>query len=128
MEAVAGYLRGLREVQGISQTQVAATVGKLLKRDVQSTTIWRIETAKSQPGGDMLIALLDTLGGSVRDLAELMSTEADAAAGRAAAETWFRESAMRAAPTDRQAVAERLRQMAVELEAGQASGPPDGGR
>lgn len=39
MEAVAGYIKGLREVQGISQTQVAATVGQRLNRDVQSTTL-----------------------------------------------------------------------------------------
>lgn len=72
MQAVAGYLRGLREGRGLSQVQVAASVGTMLGRDVQSTTIWRIETAKTVPGGDMLLALLNTLRGDMDELLRLL--------------------------------------------------------
>lgn len=126
MEAVAGYIKGLREEQGITQTQVAATVGQRLNRDVQSTTIWRIENAKTVPGGDMLIVLLDLLGGSINDLARLLSSDQTAEDGRAAAAAWLSAAAEQATPEHRQVVAEELRQLADRLEAGDIPVPRRG--
>lgn len=127
MQAVAGYLKGLREVQGISQTQVAAEVGKRLKRDVQSTTIWRIENAKTTPGGDMLIVLLDMLGGSIKDLATLQdSINGTADDGDRMAREWFDRAAQQATPTELQEVADQLREMADAIASGRAAPPRNG--
>lgn len=122
MEAVAGYLRGLREEQDITQTQVAAIVGKRLKRDVQSTTIWRIENGKSNPRSDMLIAILSVIGGSVKDLTDLQALETSSdTEGYAAAVTWLKTAAAHATPEQRLAVADQLRTLADRLDGDQAS-------
>lgn len=127
MQAVAGYLKGLREVQGISQTQVAAEVGKRLKRDVQSTTIWRIENAKTIPGGDILIVLLDMLGGSIKDLATLQdSINGTADDGDRMAREWFDQAAQQATPVELQEVADQLREMADAIASGRAAPPRNG--
>lgn len=124
MIAMGGYLRGLREVSGISQVQLAADVGRRLRRDVQSTTIWRIESGKMIPGGDLLVVLLDILGGSIADLARLQEdTAADADTGRAAAVAWFRAAAEGATEDERRRVAEHLRRLADEIASGQATLP-----
>jgi transcriptional regulator with XRE-family HTH domain len=117
MDAVAGYLRGLREGQNVSQVQLAAEVGRRLARVVQSTTIWRIETGKNRPGSDMLLAILDFLGGSAQDLGRLASDpNATDGAGYQAALDYLRHAATHATPEQRQAVAARLRAMADDLD------------
>lgn len=122
MEAVAGYLRGLREGQDITQTEVAAVVGKRLKRNVQTTTIWRIETGQNVPKSDMLIAILSVIGGSVKDLADLQALEKDSdEEGYAQAAVWLKTAAAHATPEQRQAVAGQLRVLADALDGDQAS-------
>ena len=106
MIAVGGYLRGLRGVKDLTQTQVAAEVGRQLKRDVQPTTIWRIETARTIPKTDMLLAMLAILGGSVADLVRLNTQDnATAEDGLLAARDWFNTSAAAATPAPAAAVA-----------------------
>jgi transcriptional regulator with XRE-family HTH domain len=117
MNAVAGYLKGLREGQGLSQIQVAAEVGRRLSRAVQPTTIWRIESGRNTPGSDMLIAILDYLGGSVKDLGRLATDPAASGAdGYQTALDYLKAAATHATPEQRQAVAARLRAMADDLD------------
>lgn len=76
----------------------------------------------------MLIVLLDLLGGSINDLARLLSSDQTAEEGRAAAEAWLSAAAAQATPEHRQAVAEELRQLADRLEAGDIPVPRRGSR
>lgn len=85
--AVGGYFKGLRERQYDTQDKFLAALGKQMGRVIDTTTIWRVETGRSIPGGDLLVEMLDLLHGSADDVIALQRDEnADAAKGEALAE------------------------------------------
>jgi transcriptional regulator with XRE-family HTH domain len=61
MEVIGGFLKGAREGRGLSPAEVAAALKQRLGRNVDTTTLWRIETARMTPGSDLLMALLGVL-------------------------------------------------------------------
>jgi transcriptional regulator with XRE-family HTH domain len=84
MKAVGGYLRGLREGRDWSAADVASRLHELLGRKIDPTTIWRIETDRQNPGGDLLIGLVSVLNGRMADVEALFRREgADALEGEA---------------------------------------------
>lgn len=64
MIAVRGYIRGLREAHGLTRNDVASQVSIVLGRSIDTTTIWRIEVGKQNPGLDIFLSLLGVLKGS----------------------------------------------------------------
>lgn len=73
--ALGGYIKGLREEQGKSPAEVVVGLKPLLGRNIDPTTIWRIESAKMMPGSDLLLALLQVLKGSAADAWAIMSRD-----------------------------------------------------
>lgn len=88
--ALAGYFEGLRDGRGMTQTQLAARLGELLNREVDVTTIWRLETGRQRPSGEMLTALLDVLCGNFDDVRRLQrDRKATEETGRRFAHEWL---------------------------------------
>lgn len=71
MSAVGSYIKTLRIEQDIPQVDVIAHVSGRVGRQVDQTTIWRIERGKTKPRTDILSALLEKLGGSGDDVTAL---------------------------------------------------------
>lgn len=92
MEAVAEYIKTLREEQHLTQAQVIESLADLLgRRPVDPTTLWRWETGQRSPRGDTLNGLVKVLGGSVADVADLSSdATATASQGHDRAIRWLR--------------------------------------
>lgn len=65
--ALGGYLRGLREGQGLTPSEVVVALKPLIGRNVDPTTVWKIENAKMMPGSDLLLSLLQVLRGNAID-------------------------------------------------------------
>lgn len=74
--AAGAYFRTLREDHGWSQAQLAARLTDILQRNINVTTIWRIETGRTRPRTDMLTALLDALSGDIQQVTALLSSDA----------------------------------------------------
>ncbi len=83
----AAYLRRLRERQKISRAKLAATVS------TTENTIWRVETNLQEPGGVMLLDIVQALGASWQDLYELVHGKASNEEGIARADAWLAQSA-----------------------------------
>lgn len=88
--ALGGYIRGLREERGWSASEVVVRMKPILGRNVDPTTVWKIETGRMNPGSDLLLAMLHALAGSVTEAWAIMRradfSEADGEErGRAAA-------------------------------------------
>jgi transcriptional regulator with XRE-family HTH domain len=73
--AVGGYFRGLRERQGLTQAQLISALTERIGRIINATTLWRVETGKAFPDGDLLAALLDVLRGAAEDVVALQRDE-----------------------------------------------------
>jgi len=56
----------------MSAARLAVLLGDFLGKEVNPTTVWRIESGDQRPGGDMLTALIDVLGGSFEDVRRLI--------------------------------------------------------
>lgn len=70
------YFQRLRENgRKISQGRLATELSDYLSRNVDSTTVWRIESGDNIPGGDLLAALMDLLGGRVEDVGWLIRNQ-----------------------------------------------------
>jgi transcriptional regulator with XRE-family HTH domain len=72
MEAVGGYLRGRRLALGLSAAEVAVAMKQRLGRNVNPSTIWKIENAQMTTGSDLLFAFLDVVHGSGAIALDLM--------------------------------------------------------
>ncbi len=84
MEAIGGYFRGLREGRDMTPADVAVQLRDILGRKVDPTTIWRIETDRQNPGGDLLLGLVTVLKGRMADVQALFKrSDASAADGEA---------------------------------------------
>lgn len=83
----AAYLRRLRERQKISRAKLASTVG------TTENTIWRVETNLQEPGGVMLLEIVQALGANWQDLYELVRDKASSEEGIARADLWLAQSA-----------------------------------
>ena len=77
MNAIAGYLQGLREGRDLSKADVASAVRVMLERKVDSVTIWRIETGRQNPGTDLFLAMVIVLRGTMSDV-EALFVQTDA--------------------------------------------------
>ena len=88
--ALGGYIRGLREEHGWTPADLVVRMRPILGRTVDPTTVWKVETGRMNPGSDLLLAMIQTLAGSITDAWAIMRradlTDADGEArGRAAA-------------------------------------------
>jgi len=75
--ALGTYFQVLREHRQdagrpMSAARLAVLLGDFLGKEVNPTTVWRIESGDQRPGGDMLTALIDVLGGSFEDVRRLI--------------------------------------------------------
>lgn len=61
-QALGGFLRGAREARGESPSEVVVALKRILGRNVDPTTIWKIESARMMPSSELLLALLQVLG------------------------------------------------------------------
>lgn len=123
MAAVGEYLAGLRSAHDWNTAEVAAKLKPVLGRDVDATTVWRVERNKMKPGGDLLIALCMVLGANWADVTYLFSSQADAEeamklglrAGGADAESEALIDAWRRVPNEkRAALLDKLQEEAGE--------------
>jgi transcriptional regulator with XRE-family HTH domain len=116
MIAAGAYLKTLRKAQGLSQESLAALIG------VAGNTIYRIEAGRQEPLTPQIVNLLAVLKGHAEDMAKLIN---DAAAteddGQREAERRILLFAAQAPVSERKAIADRLRRMADDLEAGRDS-------
>lgn len=64
MVAIGGYLKGRREALNMSPAEVVVAMKALLHRNVDTSTIWKIENATINAGSDLLFAFLAVVGGS----------------------------------------------------------------
>jgi transcriptional regulator with XRE-family HTH domain len=92
MDAIAGYLQGLREGRDLSKADVASALRVMVERKVDPVTIWRIETGRQNPGADLLLAMVVVLRGTMTEV-EALFLQTDAthddgvALGRTRAQT-----------------------------------------
>lgn len=74
MQALGGYLKGLREGQNLTQIDVVLELKSRLGRNVSPATISKIENGGMQTiGSDLLFALLEVLAGNPAQAWELMT-------------------------------------------------------
>ncbi|NJL57267.1 helix-turn-helix transcriptional regulator [bacterium] len=64
--AAAAYLQHLREQRGMSRAAVARVIG------ATEMTIYRIETEAQEPKAELLMQLVDAIGGDIYDVYELL--------------------------------------------------------
>jgi len=64
--AAAAYLQHLREQRGMSRVAVARVIG------ATEMTIYRIETEAQEPKAELLMQLVDAIGGDIYDIYELL--------------------------------------------------------
>ena len=67
MQAVGLYLRELRDTSKLTQAEAGARIG------VESKTVERWEAGKNEPPASRLTAYVESLGGSLARLVELLS-------------------------------------------------------
>lgn len=91
MEAVAEYIKTLREEQQLTQAQVLDRLADRHGRRVDLTTLWRWESGRRRPRSDTLNGLVDVLGGSSTDVSDLFNDPAATAGqGHERAIQWLR--------------------------------------
>lgn len=88
-QAVGAYLRQLRDRRGYTQAQVRDFVEALGNWPLDLSTLTRVESGQSFAGGELIVALLNVLNGSVRDVFRLQrNLDATKADGIQAANSW----------------------------------------
>lgn len=78
MTAAGAYLRGRRLALGLSPAEVAVKMKSVLGRNVDPSTLWKIENATMNAGSDLLLAFLEVVQGSAARLMALAQTDASA--------------------------------------------------
>lgn len=71
MKHVARYIRELRDAQGMSRDELAGDLAEM-GIEVTTTSIYRIEEKGQRPGGELLIALVVGVRGSLEDVRRLI--------------------------------------------------------
>lgn len=120
--ALGAYLKAMREGQSLEPKDVLPQLSRRLGKTVDHSRLWRAENGKHNrwPEGDFLAALLDLIGGDLRDIRWIQEhPEITADEGRGLAEQRLRLFAEQSNTEERRAIADRLRRMAEDLEAGQ---------
>lgn len=116
MQAAGRFLQVVRESRGYSRTQVAAAC------ETSEAQIMRIEAGKIDTRSSLIFAIVDYLGASAENLRRLIvDPKATAEDGERMALALLDSSEIAAlirtaTPSRRREIAERLRQMADDLE------------
>lgn len=78
MVAAGAYLRGRRLALALSPAEVAVRMKSILGRNVDPSTLWKIENASITTGSDLLLAFLEAVHGSAARLFLLAQAEISA--------------------------------------------------